>query len=199
MNLNNIIYMKNRFFLSVIIGGLLCIPSTGCKKQLEAAYINPNAPQSEPIENIFPSLIGAFVGSFSSGGKSYGLGGDAVIIGRYLQYWNNNTVTTADNGGTQYDQMGGTIGGSDNLGSLWAAFYYGQGQNLNRVVEWGIQQQKWDYVGGALAIRAWGWLELANEYADALIVKEAFNTSLQQFDYDPQSVAYDTCRATCFR
>jgi len=41
-----------------------------------------------------------------------------------------------------------------------------------------------DYVGGALAIRAWGWLELANEYGDAIIVKQAFNVGLAQFAYD---------------
>src|SRR5215831_15299738 len=181
--------MTKRFLIFVFAASVISIGGGGCKKQLESAYINPNAPAQEPIENIFPSLIGSFVGSFSSAGTAYGLAGDDIIIGRYIQYWNNNTVTATDNGGTQYDQMGGTIGTSDNLGSFWAAFYYGQGQNLNRVVQWGIEQKKWDYVGGALAIRAWGWLQLGNEYGDAIIVKEAFNTSLQQFDYDPQSVA----------
>ncbi|MDE3143855.1 MAG: SusD/RagB family nutrient-binding outer membrane lipoprotein, partial [Bacteroidota bacterium] len=73
-----------------------------------------------------------------------------------------------------------------------------QGLNLNRVVQWGAAQGKWDYVGAAQAIRAWGWLEIANEYADGIIVKEAFDQGRQQFDYDPQSLGYDSCRQACF-
>ena len=53
-------------------------------------------------------------------------------------------------------------------------------------------------LGVAWAIRAWGWLELTNQYGDA-ILKEAFNTSLSQFHYDTQPEFYDSCRAICFR
>jgi len=169
-----------------------------CSKKIDAAYQNPNAQTVEPIESLLPGVIGNFLGNASSAGSGYGLGGDATIIGRYIQYWNNYAVTSSDNGGTQYDQMGGTVGGSDLLGSVWAMFYYGQGQNLNRIIEWGSQQQKWDYVGVAQAIRAWGWLEMVNQY-NSIILKQAFNTSLQQFNYDDPSDVYDTVRATCYR
>ncbi len=54
--------------------------------------------------------------------------------------------------GNQYDQMG-----DDNwcqrrctVGDYWAMHYYGMGQNLNRVIEWGTEEKKWDYVGVAL-------------------------------------------------
>ena len=189
-----------KIYLSVVAMGTLFI--TSCQKKLDDAYQNPNAPTVVPIENIFPSLIGNFLGSNSAAGSSYGLGGDALLIGRYVQYWGtySNTVATVSltaSNAQNYDVMGGTVTTSDNLGSLWAAFYYGQGQNLNKVIQWGAAQGKWDYVGAAQAIRAWGWLELANEYADAIIVKEAFDASRQQFDYDLQSLAYDSCRQAC--
>ncbi|MDE3126105.1 MAG: SusD/RagB family nutrient-binding outer membrane lipoprotein [Bacteroidota bacterium] len=171
---------------------------SSCTKKIDAAYQNPNALTVEPIESLLPGVIGNFLGNASSAGSGYGLGGDATIIGRYIQYWNNYAVTSSDNGGTQYDQMGGTVGGSDLLGSVWAMFYYGQGQNLNRIIEWGAQQQKWDYVGVAQAIRAWGWLEMVNQY-NSIILKQAFNTGLQQFNYDDPSEVYDTVRATCYR
>ncbi|MCG7860630.1 SusD/RagB family nutrient-binding outer membrane lipoprotein, partial [Flavihumibacter sediminis] len=78
--------------------------------------------------------------------------------------------------------------------SVWAMHYYGMGQNLNRIVEWGTEEQKWDYVGAALAIRAWSMLTLTNVYGEA-IVKEAFNTSALTFKYDAQPFIYDTVRA----
>lgn len=93
--------------------------------------------------------------------------------------------------------MEGTVG-SDNTGSLWGAVYYGHGQNVNRIIDWGTEQEKWDYVGAAWAIRAWGWLELTQQYREG-ILKEAFNTSLSQFKYDTQPEFYDSCRTICFR
>ncbi len=90
------------------------------------------------------------------------------------------------------------MGASDNLGSIWAAHYYGMGQNLNRVIEWGTEQQKWDFVGAAWALRAWSMLEATNEYGE-IILRQAFNTSLQQFNYEDQSEVYDSVRAIARR
>ncbi len=174
-----------------------------CKKQIDDAYANPNAATVQPIELIFPSLIGSITGSSSAAGSAYGLCGDGLLIGRYIQFWGTYSTTsspvsqTAANS-SNYDQMGGTVGASDNLGSMWAAHYYGMGQNLNRIVEWGTQQEKWDFVGAALALRAWSLLECTNEYGE-IILRQAFNTSLQQFNYEDQSEVYDSVRATCFR
>lgn len=174
-----------------------------CKKQIDDAYANPNAATVQPIELIFPSLIGSITGSSSAAGSAYGLCGDGLLIGRYIQFWGTYSTTsspvsqTAANS-SNYDQMGGTVGASDNLGSMWAAHYYGMGQNLNRIVEWGTEQEKWDFVGAALALRAWSLFECTNEYGE-IILRQAFNTNLQQFNYEDQSEVYDSVRATCFR
>jgi len=175
---------------------------SSCQKKLDEAYANPNALVEEPVETILPSLIGNFLGSGSAAGSSYGLGGDMLLIGRYIQFWgtystSSSPISLTSANQSNYDAMGGTVGTSDNLGSLWGAFYYGQGQNLNKVITWASRDGKWDYVGVAQAIRAWGWLSLGNEYGDAIVVKEAFDQSRQQFDYDPESLAYDSCRAAC--
>jgi len=185
--------MKYKFFHSIIILGLgsALLTMTSCRKLIDDAYTNPNAAVKEPIESILPSVIGGFSAFYSSAGTGYGLQNDGILLGRYIQYWGSQIV--AEN----YGQMGGTIS-SDNTGSIWATVYYGQGQNVNRIIEWGTQQQKWDYVGVAWAIRAWGWLQLTNQYGDA-ILKEAFNTNLQQFHYDTQPGFYDSCRAICLR
>jgi hypothetical protein len=190
-----------KYIIAFFLAGTFIISS--CSKKIDEAYANPNAAVRQPVETVFPSLIGSIVGSSSAAGSAYGLAGDALLIGRYIQFWGTYSTTsspastTAANS-TNYDQMGGTVGASDNLGSMWAAHYYGMGQNLNKIVEWGSEEQKWDYVGAALALRAWSLLECTNEYGE-MILRQAFDQSRQQFDYEQQSEVYDSVRATCYR
>jgi hypothetical protein len=188
----------------VFIAGIVGLAVfNSCSKKIDQAYANPNASTVQPIEQIFPSLIGSLVGSSSAAGSAYGLAGDALLIGRYIQFWGTYSTTasavsqTAANA-SNYDQMGGTVGASDNLGSVWAAHYYGMGQNLNRIIEWGVEQEKWDFVGAAWALRAWSLFESTNQYGE-IILRQAFNTSLQQFTYEDQSEVYDSVRAICHR
>jgi len=186
--------MKNKIFKSVVGLCIIAIMAmVSCQKKIDSAYLNPNALVVEPIESILPGVIGGLTYFFSSAGSNYGVISDGLLIGRYIQYYGLTTPVQENYGG-----MGGIIGASDVTGSLWAAVYYGHGQNVNKIIQWGSEQGKWDYVGVAQAIRAWGWLELTNQYGDA-ILKEAFNTSLQQFHYDTQAEFYDSCRAVCFR
>ncbi len=185
--------MRNKLLKFIIALGI--ISSTlmiSCQKKIDDAYLNPNAAVVEPIESILSGVIGGLTYFYSSNGTAYGVQQDAQYLGRYIQYW--SITTNAD----QYGQMGPAVSGTDQTGSIWGTVYYGHGQNVNKIISWGTDQQKWDYVGVAWAIRAWGWLELTNEYSDA-ILKEAFNTSLQQFHYDTQPEFYDSCRAICFR
>lgn len=181
------IFLRSMLFLGAV-GGLA---TTSCSKKIDDAYLNPNAPVIVPIESILPSVIGGFTAFNSAAGTNYGLQIDDVLLGRYIQYWGSTAA------GENYGEMGGTLG-SDNTGGIWGTFYFGHGQNVNRIIEWGTEQQKWDFVGVAQAARAWGLLELTNQYSDAPL-KQAFNTSLTQFLYDPQPDFYDSCRAVCFR
>ncbi len=182
---------KINFKSPLFLGGLILLGLSSCKKKIDDAYLNPNAPVVVPIETILPGVLGSFTAFNSAAGTNYGVQIDDVLLGRYIQYWGSTA------GRENYGSMGGTVG-SDNTGGIWAAFYYGQGQNVNRIIEWGTEQQKWDYVGVGYAIRAWGLLELTNQYGDA-ILKEAFNTSLSQFHYDSQPEFYDSCRSVCFK
>ncbi len=184
--------MQNNILKSLLfLGGFCALATLSCKKKIDSAYLNPNAPVIVPIETILPGVIGGLTAFNSAAGTNYGVQIDDVLLGRYIQYWGSTTA------GENYGSMGGTIN-SDNTGGIWATVYYGHGQNVNRIIQWGTEQQKWDYVGVAQAIRAWDWLELTNQYGDA-ILKEAFNTSQSQFNYDTQPEFYDSCRAICHR
>ena len=183
--------MKNKSLKSLFFLGALCsLGLASCKKLINDAYQNPNSPVVVPIETILPGVIGGFTAFNSAAGTNYGVQIDDVLLGRYIQYWGSTTS------GENYGEMGGTIG-SDNTGGIWATYYYGQGQNLLDIINWGTEQQKWDFVGVGYAIKAWGLLELTNQYGDA-ILKQAFNTSLTQFLYDTQPEFYDSCRANCY-
>jgi hypothetical protein len=94
--------------------------------------------------------------------------------------------------------MGGATGGSDLLGSVWAMHYYGMGQNLNKMMEWGAEEGKWDYVGVGLALRAWSMLNLTDVYGEG-ILREAFNTSQLVFSYQEQPEFHDSVRAIALR
>ena len=185
----------NKFLRGICIVGLLSsIGFLSCSKKIDDAYQNPNALVVEPIEQLLPSVIANFVGGANSGNSGNGTAGDAMYIGRYIQYW------AANANGNQYDQMGGTTGNNGGaMGYVWTMHYATMGQNITKIVEWGTQQKKWDYVGVAWAIRAWSWLTLSDEYGN-IILKEAFDLSRTQFDYDTlQREAYDTVRATAYR
>jgi hypothetical protein len=167
----------------VILAGILA----GCDKKIDEAFPHPNATVRVPIETLLPGIISNFHGNSSAAGSAYGLANDGTNVGRYIQYW------AANGAGNQYDQMGGATGASDVMGSIWAMHYYGMGQNLNRMIEWGKEEKKWDYVGVGYAIQAWSWLVTTEMYGE-IIMREAFNTSQLVFKYDNQPDVYDTVR-----
>lgn len=183
--------MKNKLMKSILFLAV-CAVSVSCKKTIDEAYLNPNALVKQPVENIFPSVIGGFTWFAAAAGTTYGVVVDGSFIGRYIQYF--GIQTTGDTWG-RMSHIGGAV---DNGGSLWATFYFGQGANINRIIQWGSEEEKWDFVGAAWAIRAWGLLELTNEYGEA-ILKQAFNSDLSQFLYDTQPEFYDSARATAHK
>lgn len=178
--------MKKIFQFS-LFAVMVVILTTGCEKKIDEAFPHPNATVRVPIETLLPGIISNFHGNSSAAGSAYGLANDGVNVGRYIQYWGANGA------GNQYDQMGGATGASDVMGSIWAMHYYGMGQNLNRMIDWGIEEKKWDYVGVGYAIRSYSWLVTTEMYGE-IIMREAFNTSQLVFNYDTQEKVYDTVR-----
>jgi hypothetical protein len=164
---------------------------SSCTKKIDEAFLNPNAAIKQPIEEILPGVISNMAISASANGNLYGPMNDGRLIGSYVQFWAVNAALN------QSDRMGGATGGSDNLGSIWAMHYYGQGLNISSIIEWGTEEKKWDYVGIAQAIRAWGWLTLTDMH-DEVILKEAFRRDLLVFKYDTQEEVYQEVKRLCY-
>jgi hypothetical protein len=191
--------MKTKFNITslcaVVLAAVGVMSLASCSKKLDSAYLNPNNPVEGSIEAILPNVINQMTSTAApptgGGGGSYGPVAEAVLLGRYIQYW--HSYTTGDN----YDQMGGVYGTtSDNTGVVWAMHYYGIGANAKFIISRGKEQQKWDYVGVAHAIFAFSWLTLTEEYGE-VILRQAFDQNRDQFDYDQQSLVYDTVRQIC--
>ncbi|HQW84836.1 MAG TPA: hypothetical protein PK987_10255, partial [Ferruginibacter sp.] len=80
--------MQNNILKSfLLLGGLCLLGITSCKKRIEDAYLNPNAPVVIPIETILPGVIGSFTAFNSAAGTNYGVQQDDILLGRYIQYW----------------------------------------------------------------------------------------------------------------
>lgn len=190
--------MKHNFkiIIAAVLIGVLAISS--CAKKIDEAYKNPNAAVRQPVEQLLPAMIGTMLGNGSGAANSFGLGGDIINVGRYIQYWGSYQSSTADNSGTAFDRMSGVSGSGTNSVNIWGMYYFSQGANINRIIDWGNEEQKWDFVGAAWALRAWGMLELTNQYGEA-ILRQAFDATRQQFDYNDQSEFYDSVRVTCHR
>jgi len=182
--------MKKIFFTICALPVATLLLLSSCTKKVDEAFANPNAAVRVPVETLLPGIIGNIIGSSAAAGSAYGVANDGLYIGRYVQFWATNTT------GNQYDQMGGATGASDVLGSVWAMHYFGQGENLNKMIVWGAEEKKWDYVGVGYAIRAWSWLTLTNMYGE-VILREAFRPEQLVFPYDDQADVYEAVRAHC--
>ena len=192
--------MKYKFFITnsfcaVLIVSIGIIAISSCSKVLDDKYLNPNNPVEVSIESILPNVINQMTSTAAppagGGGGSYGPATDALVLGRYTQFWNFYAS------GENYDEMGAQFATtSDVTGNVWAMHYYGIGANAKYIISRGAAQQKWDYVGVSYAIFAFSWLTLTEQYGE-VILKEAFNTSQSQFNYDTQSDVYDTVRKIC--
>jgi hypothetical protein len=68
-----------------------------CSKEIDDAYLNPNAPVIVDIETILPGVIGSFTAFNSAAGTNYGVQIDDILLGRYIQYW--GTTTNGENYG----------------------------------------------------------------------------------------------------
>ena len=181
--------MKNKHLFLPL--AFVCFLEVSCSKKIDEAYLNPNALARQPIEQILPGVIANMAITASANGNLYGPMNDGRYIGQYVQFWASNSTTA-----NSFDQMGGVAGTSDNMGSIWAMHYYGMGQNISGIIEWGTEEKKWDYVGVAQALRAWGWLTLTDCYDD-VILREAFRKDLLVFKYDPQKDVYEEIKNLC--
>ncbi|GAB3571669.1 SusD/RagB family nutrient-binding outer membrane lipoprotein [Spirosoma luteolum] len=153
---------------------LLLLTLSSCDKYLDINK-NPNNPdQVEAALLLAPIEV------------NYALGVqfDGRVLGRYNQNWQSYLS------GDTWD-LHGYATASDVGGELWRNVYFKAGRNLVNLIDDARANQKWDYLGVGLVMKAWGWQMLTDIHGE-IILSEAFDQDPQknQFNYDTQEAAY---------
>lgn len=168
-------------FISIALGSTL-----SCSKKIDEAYLNPNSDVRVPPETLLPQIISAMAANYAG----HGTMNDIRYFGQYIQNWQYYVTLS------QFDRMGYINSAADVSQSIWRMHYYDIGQNNKKMIEWAMDEKKWDYAGAGKAIFAWSWLTLTDIYGE-VILKEAFNTDLITFHYDKQEDVYAYVRQLC--
>lgn len=168
--------------INIIILSVLIITSSSCKKYLDV-NTNPNGPTSADPALYLPSI---------EGNSALGVQADSRYLGPLVQNFGlNSTILTA----SLYETHG-YAKGSDAAADLWRTVYWKGGQNTQDVKKLATTQKKWDILGAALALEAWGW-QMLTDYHGEIIVKEAYDPLRSTFNYDTQDTVYAIVKREC--
>lgn len=160
-----------RIHIPLLVGSLGLLGA--CDNFLDV-NTNPNAP-----ETVQSNLYLAPMLHWMVSGQQF----DARFIGRYAQEWTlpGTSLSTWDRMG--YDPA------SDNSGQVWRDVYWSFGQNLIDMTAKAEAEQRYDLLGIAQLLKAWGWHQLTTMHGE-IIIKEANDPSRTTFSYDSQEFAY---------
>ena len=161
--------------LTVLVSGLF-----GCKK-----YLDINSDPASPNVPSLPSLLTPAQATMSRTIIFDGRG-----TGAYNQFWSNTGVQEA------FDIHNANQGGSGFGNQGWRDIYQLQGPSINLIIQQGIQNEQWDYVGVALALRAWGFQYLTDMHSD-IVFKQAWEPNRVFFDYNDQETVYKGIDSIC--
>jgi hypothetical protein len=156
-----------------VIAGALALSATSCKDFLDVNE-NPNGPQAVSANLYLAPML-----HWMATGPQF----DGRFVGRYAQEW----VLPGTALGT-WDRMGYDPS-SDNASQQWRDIYWTYGQNLVDMTTKAEAEQRWDLLGVAQILKAWGWQALTDLHGE-IIVKEAIDASKFSFNYDTQEYAY---------
>jgi len=158
---------------------MMMVPA-GCSDYLDV-NTNPNAPETVAANLYLPPMLHWMVTAPIFDGR---------FIGRYTQMWTLPSTTSTPN---TWDRMGYDPS-SDNGAEQWRDVYWSLGQNLVDMTNLSRAEERWDLLGVAQILKAWGWLVLTDMHGE-IIVKEAIDASRFAFDYDTQEYAYQASLA----
>lgn len=172
--------MKQRIYIAGFLLTVL-IASSGCKKYLNINS-DPDTTQAPSVASVFPAMLAAI---------PRGTQFDARYVGKYIQNW----LTLNNNNNDVWDTHG-YVANSDASGDIWRQTYYGLGKNLDYIITSADRDKKYDYVGAALALKAY-MFQTATDYHGEIIYTEAFKENTYYFKYDTQDIVYKGVDSLC--
>ncbi len=88
--------------------------------------------------------------------------------------------------------------GSDAGGQIWRMVYWGQGMNLENLINQSVEAENWTLAGIGYAIKAYSW-DLLTKYHSELPLEDAFVSGLLSHDYDYQEDIYPVVREWAYK
>lgn len=171
--------MKQRIYIAGFL--LTMLVASGCKKYLNINS-DPDTTQAPSVSSVFPAMLAAI---------PRGTQFDARYVGKYVQNW----LTMANNNGDVWDTHS-YIANSDASGDIWRQTYYGLGKNLDYIITTALRDNRYDYVGAAIALKAY-MFQTATDYHGEIIFTEAFKENTYYFKYDTQDIVYKGVDSLC--
>lgn len=168
--------------INFLIIAFLLIASSGCKKYLDVNN-NPNGPATADPALYLPSIQSQY---------AQGIQLDSRYSGPIVQ----NFLLNASNLTASAWEQHGYVNGIDNSADFWRSVYWRGGQNTQDVKRLSSSQKRWDLYGTALALEAWGW-QMLTDYHGEIIVKQAYDSLRNTFDYDTQDTVYAIVKREC--
>ncbi len=169
--------IKSLFFLFITFTALI-----SCKKFLDINS-DPDTTQNPSNSSVLPQCLAAMATGLQSDGGLY--------AAKYTQNW----LTAANANANLYDLHGYNFAGAT-MAATWNMNYYALGNNLNYIIDNGIQQNQLEYVGVALALKAWSFQHTTDYNAD-IPFYDAFKPNTFIFKYDTQEVVYKGVDSIC--
>jgi hypothetical protein len=154
------------------------VVTTGCKKYLDINS-DPSSPQTPDLASLMQPVI-SFTGKMMSV--------DIITAGQLTQNWGHQTANE------NFDVHGGNTPAQSI--ALWRSFFAQQGVNINLIIADGTNQKRWDYVGAAIALRAWG-LQMTTDFFGEMPYKQAWEENRVTFTYDSQEEVYKAIDSLC--
>ncbi len=152
---------------------------SSCKKFVDI-NTNPNAPTIVDAASLLPPI---------QAGMARGMWYDTRYIGQYAQIWGSSAANNI------WDEEG-YAPGSDSNGEMWRTIYFSLGQNITLMMQDATAHNKYEYLGVAYALRAWGWQNGADIYNN-MVVNEAYDPTKLTFDYDSPQTVYAEAVKDC--
>lgn len=152
---------------------------TSCKKYFDI-NADPGSPQNADLAAILPPILA-------------GSGAQMAIDGVNAAILSQNLTGNAGNG--THDIHSGNPGGTAGTG-FWRVFYVNQGTSINLILDKGITNENWDYVGVAYAMRAWGFQQATSYFGD-MPFYQAWDPKRASFKYDTQEDIYHGIDSLC--
>ena len=169
--------MYKLYRTSALMAILLLLGS--CKKYLDINS-NPVTPQVPMAESLLAPIIFQMTNGTSQ---------DYRVVFKITQ----NMVGISTNINSLSWEQHGFPPASDVGGVIWRMNYVDLGLNLENMINDGIANQKYEYVGIGYAIKAWAY-QMTTDLHGPIILDEAYNPELLSFPYQDQPDVYARVR-----